>query len=161
MFWFTKEEPDLRSIELIMLPSCKPQPDTRPARRFHPAWMYCRVHNGCDEPLFVYGPRHSSDTTTMPTSLFLLESGRSTPKRWDCKGILIPSDRHAINGRSVVCGPVALKYRDLRSANIQIKDGYYQCPKSDDFLAPGQIDYTVPTVLSHELLRIPRRRVEV
>jgi hypothetical protein len=158
---FGSEGPSVRSLELILLPSCDRLPDTRPARRFHPAWMYCRVHNRCNEPLFVYGPRHPSDASAMPTSLFLLSPGQSTPKRWDCKGILVPYDRTAVMGRSVVHGPVALKYRDMRRVTVEIDGGRYRCPSSNGVLGPGLIDFTVPLASYQELIRLPSRRVDV
>ena len=159
MFGIGEEGPDPRSLELVMLPRRDQLPDPRPIRRFHPAWMYCRVHNSCDEPLFVYGPRHHTDATTMPTSLFLLPPGQSTPKRWDCKGILISSDRVAINGRPIAHGPVVLKYRDMRRVTIAIRGGVYQCPHSNGVRTPSDIDFAVPAVSYRTLLELPRRAV--
>jgi len=123
--------------------------------------MYCRVDNYTEEPLFVYGPRHPSEATTIPTSLFVLHSRQSTPGCWDCKGILIPSDRVASNGTSVIHGPVALKYRDMRRVVITIKDGSYRCPGSNGVLKPGQIDFAIPATPYQELLGLPRRLVEL
>ena len=150
-----------RSLELVALPIEAWLPDTRPIRRFHPSWLYCQVRNGCDESLFIYGPRHSSDQTKLPTSLFLLPAGFNTPKRWDCKGILIPSNRIAIQGSSIIRGPVALKYRDLRRILITEENGRYLCPRSDGIKEPGQIDFAIPLVSYQDLLAIPRRQVTV
>jgi len=121
--------------------------------------MYCRAHNGCDDPIFVYGPRHPSEQTTLPTSLFLLPAGSSTPKRWDCKGILIPSDRIVTQGSSVIDGPLALKYRDMRRITIIEKDGRYLCPRSNGIKELGQIDFAIPEISYLELLSLPRRQV--
>ena len=144
-----------------MLPSVIREPDTRAIRRFHPSWLYCRVHNGSNQPLFVYGPRHPFDETTLPTSLFILPAGSSTPKRWDCKGILIPSYRTVVQGSSVINGPVALKYRDMRRIRVAALNGQYRCPLGDGVLEPGQIDFIVPMEPYEELLRLPRRSVLV
>jgi hypothetical protein len=123
--------------------------------------MYCRIENHAGEPFFVYGARHLSETTTIPTSLFVLHPGQSTPGCWDCKGILIPSDRIAVNGKSAIRGPVAMKYRDMRRITITITDGKYQCPQCNGILTPGQIDFAIPAAPYQELLGLPRRLVEL
>lgn len=123
--------------------------------------MYCRVHNASECALFIYGPRHPSDQTTLPTSLFILPPGASTPKRWDCKGILISSNRTVVQGSSVIYGPVALKYRDMRRITITETNGQYRCPRSDGVLEAGQIDFIVPMGPYNELLRLPRLSVLV
>jgi hypothetical protein len=156
MFGFRSR--DTRSLELVMLPSIARPPDTRAIRRFHPNWLYCRVHNKSDQPLFVYGPRYSSDETTLPTSLFILPRGSSTPKLWDCKGILIPSGRTVAQGSLVILGPVALKYRDLRRITVTEFCGEYRGPRSDGIREPGGIDFAVPELSYLELLPLPRRR---
>jgi hypothetical protein len=148
-------------LELVELPDSSAPVDGRPPRAFHPRWMYCRIQNDSPEPLFVYGPRHASDPTSWPTSLFLLPPARRTPKYWDCKGILIPADRTAAQGSSIIQGPIALKYRDLRRVTITISDRQYQCPRSDGVLERGQMDFAVPPMPYSELLVQPRRRVTV
>jgi hypothetical protein len=161
VFVFGRRVATFRTLELVHLPDAGQPEDTRAVRRFHPRWMYCRVDNHTEEPLFVYGPRHPSETTTIPSSLFVLHPGQSTPSCWDCKGILIPSDRVASNGTSVIRGPVALKYRDMRRVAITIKDGRYRCPRSNGVLKPGQIDFAIPATPHQELLGLPRRLVEL
>jgi hypothetical protein len=148
-----------RVLELVVLPNEMRLPDTRPVRRFHPRGMYCRVLNGCDQPLFVYGPRHPSDATTLPTSLFLLPLGFSTLRGWDCKGVLIPAGQSAADGSSILHGPVVLKYRDFRRVAITMADGRYQCPKSNGILKSGQPDFAIPLLPYRELLNLPRRQV--
>ena len=152
---------NIRYLELVVLPSVIRPPDTRSVRRFHPSWLYCRVHNGSDRPIFVYGPRHRSDETTLPTSLFILPAGASTPKRWDCKGILIPSDRTVAQGSTIIDGPVALKYRDMRRVTITEAEGHYQCPNSNGVLESEQMDFAIPLMPYHELLGCPRSRVSL
>jgi hypothetical protein len=149
-----------RSLELVEFRCEIEASDTRAPRRFHPSWMYCRVHNRSDQPILVYGPRHSSETTATPTSLFLLASGTSTPTRWDCKGILIPSDRIATSGSAVIQGPVALN-RDLRRVTIRVEDGQYRCPRNNGVLEHGQLDFAIPLSPYLELLRLPRHHVSV
>jgi hypothetical protein len=161
MFCFGHDDPNARCLDLILFPPGPPILDTRPVRRFHPSWIYCSLHNCSDEPLFIYGPRHSSEHTTIPTSLFLLPPGQRTPRRWDCKGLLVPSDHAAIVGTSIVEGPVVLKYRDLRRVKIDVVAGRYQCPKSNGVLVAGQLDYMVPTVSAERLLGFPRCQVLV
>lgn len=150
-----------RSLELVEFHVETREPDTRPVRRFHPSWMCCRAHNGSEQPIFVYGPRHPTDPTTMPTSLFLLNAGSSTPTRWDCKGILIPADCSAISGSTSIDGPVALKYRDLRRITIHVSGQQYRCPRNDGIRVPGQIDFAIPLSGYEELLSLPRRLVAV
>lgn len=150
-----------RTLELVTLPSATRPLDTRSVRRFHPSWLYCRVHNCSDQSIFVYGPRHPSDDTKLPTSLFVLSAGTSTPKRWDCKGILIPIDRTVAQGSTVVCGPVALKYRDMRRIRVTEGRGQYRCPLSNGILKADQIDCTVPLVPYEALLDLPRRLVTI
>ena len=152
---------EVRLLELVVLPSVIHPPDTRPVRRFHPSSLCCRVHNCCDQPIFIYGPRHPSERTTLPTSLFVLPAGDFTPKRWDCKGVLIPSDRSTVQGSSVIHGPIALKYRDLRRITITEEDGRYLCPRSNGIKEPGQIDFAIPLASYQDLIDMPRHRVTV
>lgn len=147
------------SLELVVLPGVVTAPDTRPIRRFHPSWLYCRVYNASDESLFVCGPRHPSDETTLPTSLFILPAGVYTPTRWDCKGILVPHDRSVTQSSLVITGPDALKYRDMRRIRVSMSNGQYQCPASNGVLTPGQIDFAVPSATYQELLNLLRRKV--
>jgi len=123
-----------RVIEMVLPATTCRETQIDRSRRFHPSWMYCQLENCTREPVFIYGPRHPSDNSTLPTSLFLLPPGSATPRRWDCKGILIPSDRDAFNGKAFVPGPVALKYRDFRRVKILAEEGVYRCPRSDGFL---------------------------
>src|SRR5258708_2837098 len=109
-------------------------------RLFHPTWMYCRLENVTSEPLFLYGPRHPSAASALPTSLFLLPPGEKTPKCWDCKGLLIPSDRLTLNGKTYVAGPAALKYRDMRRVQIRMENAVYRCPRSNGLLPLGHVD---------------------
>lgn len=150
-----------RYLELVELPSEVHAPDLRPVRRYYIPWMCCRLRNGSNQPVFVYGPRHPSDATTFPTFLFVLSPWSSTPWRWDCKGVLIPTDQNAVNGSSVVFGPVALKYRDLRRVTVSVRDGRYECPRSNGVLRRNQIDFAIPLTPYPELLSLPRRRVPV
>lgn len=154
---------ETRFLELVVLQSVIRPPDTRPVRRFHPSWLYCRVHNGCERPIFVYGPRHPSEQTMLPTSLFVLPAGSFTPKRWDCKGVLIPKNRSVAQGANIIHGPVALKYRDLRRVIVTETDGRYQCPHSNGVIKPtiDQIDLAIPLSDYDELLIFPRRTVTV
>jgi hypothetical protein len=161
MFDIGRKEPVDRFLDLVDFPAGPPTFDPRPVRRFRPSWMYCSLQNCSDEPLFIYGPRHDTEDNTVPTSLFMLHPLERTPKGWDCKGLLIPSGCLAFNGASTITGPSVLKYRDLRRVKIRLIDGYYQCPKSNGILHPGQLDYTVPNVSHEELLSFPRRRVRV
>ncbi len=161
VFDFGHNDPNARFLDLVRLPPGPMSLDTRTVRRFHPSWMYCSLRNCSHEPLFVYGPRHDLDYTTTPTSLFLLPPGQRTPRRWDCKGLLIPSGRTAVVGASIVEGPIVLKYRDLRRVKIDIVGGCYRCPKSNGILATGQMDYAVPDESYEHLLDFPRCRVSV
>jgi hypothetical protein len=161
VFEIRKRDFALRTLELVLLPNIVRPEDMRPVRLFHPMWMYCRVTNSADETIFVYGPRHHSETTTIPTSLFVLHPRQLTPTRWDCKGILIPSDRVAQNGAEVIHGPVALKYRDMRRVIVTAKNGRYTCPRCDGVMKSSQIDFAVPLTPYQELLALHRRLVEL
>jgi hypothetical protein len=123
--------------------------------------MYCKVQNSSRQPIFVYGARHAYDPTTLPTSLFVLSAGSQTPKRWDCKGVLVPSDHAAKQGMSIIRGAVALKYRDMRRINVDIVGELYLCPRNNGVLTSDQIDFMVPDLMYSELLRLPRHTVIV
>src|SRR5579872_5814361 len=97
-------------LELIELPNLAPDYISAPPRWFRPFWMFCSVKNCSD----VYGPRHESSKTTIPTSLYALDPGKRTPPFWDCKGILVPLGRTVKIERVTLHGPIALKYRDMR-----------------------------------------------
>lgn len=142
---------------MIVLPNMKHVPDARPVRHFHPSWLYCRVHNQTNEPLFIYGPRHPSDETTLPTSLFVLPTGVRTPGGWDCKGILIPSDRAVLQAEDLIWGPVALKYRDMRRISVQLVGTHYHCARSNGIREVGGIDFAVPEMSYEQVLCLPRR----
>jgi len=124
-------------------------------------WIYCKIENGTSEPIFVYGPRHSSVESSLPTSLFMLRAGHATPDRWDCKGLLIPADRTALNGTTVNAGPIALKYRDFRRVRIGLKDGVYQCPRSNGVLPSGHVEFVTKEWTHAALLSWSRRPVEL
>lgn len=149
------------SLGLVHVPCRELSEDNRKPRRFRPSWLYCRVQNCCEEPLFIYGPRHRIDCTFLSTSLFLLESGASTPARWDCKGVLIPFGRRAWVRDLMVEGPVALKYRDLRRVRISMAEGIYHCPRADRMLTKAQSDFSVPPLSFEELIACRREQVSV
>jgi hypothetical protein len=149
------------ALELVVLPQLPIVFWAGPARRFHPAWMYCSILNDSEEPIFVYGPRHKSDTTKIPTSLFLLPAKTRSPHFWDCKGVLVPMGQNALVQNQVVHGPVALKYRDVRWIRVQIKDGVYYCPRPNGVLTSEQIDFPALHLTYEELLACPRRLVRV
>ena len=149
-------------MELVVLPDPPPTSyEPAPPRLIHPGWMYCRLWNDSNEPVLVYGARHESEPTTIPTSLFVLPPGGNTPRAWDCKGLLIPMGRRALISGSVVLGPVALKYRDFRRPHVRMVDGAYQCPRPNGLLGSEQVDFPVPLVGIEALLAYPRRLVAV
>lgn len=163
--WLDKERADSEHggvvLELVVLPPPPVVFWAGPTRRFHPAWLYCSVQNDSEEPIFVYGPRHKSDTVKIPTSLFLLPAKTRSPRFWDCKGVLVPMGQNALVKNQVVHGPTALKYRDLRQIHVQIKDGVYCCPRPNGILTHDQIEFPVPDRTYEELLACPRRLVKV
>ena len=152
--------PDVE-LDLVVLPNPAVGFQAQPARWFHPKWMYCTIRNDSEEPIFVYGARHESETTTIPTSLFLLPAGRRTPHYRDCKGVLIPMGRDARVGDKVVHGPVALKYRDLRPVCVRVKNGIYYCPSHNGILTSEQVEFPVLHLSFEQLLACPRRMVRV
>jgi hypothetical protein len=119
------------------------------------------MENCTSEPLFIYGPRHPSDVSALPTSLFLLPPGQETPKLWDCKGLLIPSDRSVLNGGTFIVGPVALKYRDMRRIHVRMDNGVYRCPRSNGLLPIEHVEFVAPTFSHAALLALPRHSVTV
>jgi hypothetical protein len=147
------------SLELVILPNPAIAFQAEAPRRFHPSWMYCALTNDSREPIFIYGARHESETTTIPTSLFLLAAGRRTPPFWDCKGVLIPHCSVAQIGGEVVHGPVAVKYRDFRRVRVNVKDGVYLCPRHNGLLTSEQVEFPAPPLTYRELLACPRRIV--
>ena len=148
-------------LELVVLPNPAVGFQAGPPRRFHPRWMYCTVRNDSAEAMFVYGARHESETTTIPTSLFLLPAGRRTPHFWDCKGVLIPMGRIARVRDQMILGPVALKYRDFRWVRVGVEDGVYHCPRHDGLLTSEQVEFPAPHLTYEQLLSCPRRVVRV
>ena len=148
-------------IELVVLPLPPIVFWSGPTRSFHPAWMYCSILNDSEEPIFVYGPRHESDKSKIPTSLFILPAKTRSPRFWDCKGVLVPMGQYALVLNQVVHGPVALKYRDLRRIRIQMKDGVYDCPRPNGLLTSDQIEFPAPHLTYEQLLSCPRRVVRV
>ena len=145
------------TLELVVLPNPAFGFQAKPPRRWHPWWMYCTVRNDSEEPIFVYGARHESETTTIPTSLFLLPAGTRTPHFWDCKGVLIPKGRDARVGTEAIQGPVAIKYRDLRRVFVNVREGIYYCPRHNGLLAGDQVEFPAPHLSCEELLACPRR----
>jgi hypothetical protein len=147
------------SLELVILPNPAIAFQAAAPRRFHPGWMYCAVTNDSREPIFVYGARHESETTTIPTSLFLLAAGRCTPPFWDCKGLLIPQGSVAQVNGEVVRAPVAVKYRDFRRVRVRVKNGVYLCPRHNGLLTGEQVEFPAPPLTYLQLLACPRRIV--
>lgn len=119
------------------------------------------MENCTSESLFIYGPRHFSDVSGLPTSLFLLPPGQETPKLWDCKGLLIPSDRAVLNGTTLVSGPLVLKYRDMRRIHVRMENGAYLCPRSNGLLPPEHIEFVAQEFSYAALMALPRRSVWV
>lgn len=156
-----KPENARRILDLVVLPNPAVGFQAAPPRRFHPSWMFCSVLNDSDEALFVYGARHQSETTTIPTSLFLLPPRSRSPLFWDCKGILIPLGREARIQGETIHGPVALKYRDLRWIRIRFSGGVHYCPRPNGVLSHGQVEFPAPQLTYSELLACPRRAVHV
>jgi hypothetical protein len=156
-----RAKPTKAMLELVLLPGAQADDKEKRPRLFHPEWLYCSVRNASDQPMFVYGPRHQSESTTIPTSLFVLKPYQHTPKAWDCKGVLIPRGALAQVGRVQLFGPVALKYRDLRRITVGFADGIYKCPPSNGILTADQKAFPVPELRYHELLDCPRILVAV
>jgi hypothetical protein len=161
LFGLPCQRDDLRMLGLVLLPYASRGADSRKPRFFHPEWMYCQVSNATDEALFVYGPRHPLDATAWPTSLFLLPPRRTTPRLWDCKAVLVPFGRMAIVDGTVVRGPSALKYRDMRRIRIEVVPRGYRCPRSDGISSPDQLDFHVPLASYQSLLGLPHSAVPV
>jgi len=150
-----------RTLELVLLPNPETAYQPKPPRWFHPAWMYCTVRNDTDESIFVYGARHESETTTIPTSLYLLPPKQRTPHFWDCKGVLIPMGREVRIKGQVIQGPVALKYRDFRWVRMRRIEDAYLCPPHNGVLTAEQMDFPAPLLSHEQLLACPRRVVRV
>lgn len=151
----------MTSLQLIELPDSAPNYVAAPPRRFRPFWIFCFAKNSSDSPIFIYGPRHESATTTIPTSLYLLEPGQHTPAFWDCKGILIPQGRCVQVGRRTATGPVALKYRDMRRVRVSGNGDALFCSSPNQLLGPEQDHFPVPNLTSDQILALPRRLVRV
>jgi hypothetical protein len=155
------ENPTRAMLELVLLPGSTTDFKEKRPRRFRPDWLYCSVENAGERPVFVYGPRHESESTTIPTSLFVLGPYQRTPRAWDCKGVLIPLGGLAQVGKLHLSGPLALKYRDLRRIAVDLAGGVYNCPRSNGVLTTDQKAFAVPELSYEELLNCPRRLVAV
>jgi len=155
------KEESSRALEVLLPLTSDVVFTERGRRRFHPSWMYCQIQNCTSEPIFVYGPRHPSVGSSLPTSLFILPGGQTTPSRWDCKGLLIPADRIAMKGRALIVGPAPLKYRDMRRVQIRMENGMYLCPRSNGLLPSGHVEFAAPAYSYAALLALPRQSVVV
>lgn len=66
-----------------------------------------------------------------------------------------------MNGQSLVAGPVAIKYRDLRRISITSVDGIYHCPRSNGYLPASHVEFVSPAWTYEALLGWPRSVVEL
>lgn len=148
-------------LELVELPDLAPDYVAAPPRWFRPFWMFCSVKNASTGPIFIYGPRHASARTRIPTSLFVLPPGRRTPAFWDCKGIFVPTDCVVHFTTGTIQGAIAVKYRDLRWITVRGSKSALFCRTPDGILRSDQNHFPVPHLTAKEVSSLAKQWVWV
>lgn len=114
-------------------------------------WGQCT--NLTDEYLVVCGPKHIDETSIFDTSPYLLPPGKTTPDRWDCDGVFLPSDRSIPRWRGERRGPLALKFWNLRRFSIwKPTPGLYRCPWTNGIFEPSQINWAIPNLAYRDIV---------
>jgi hypothetical protein len=115
-------------------------------------WGQCS--NLTDEYVIVYGPKHEQERSIFDTSPYVLPPGRTTPDRWDCDGLFVPSDRDLARWRGTRRGPLAVKFWNHRRFYVwRIGDSVFRCSWANGIFEPSQINWAIPDFASSEILR--------
>lgn len=117
----------------------------RPTFRILPDRGWGQCTNATDEYLIVYGPKHLRDRSVCDTSTYVLPPGTTTPDRWDCDGLFLPSDRSIHLWRGNQRGPLAIKFWDFRRFKVKrIADSVYEASWHNGVFQPSQINWAIP-----------------
>jgi len=96
--------------------------------------------NSTAETIAVYGPNSPQTPQDKDNALYRLPPGRKTPPGWDCDGIYVPNDR--IAGQFVGAdtpGPVAIKYIDVLTFEIEQEGSRYKLPPNQGLFKPSEV----------------------
>jgi hypothetical protein len=120
----------------------------------NPEWGWGQGLNATSEMLIVYGPKHPKDRSIFDTSPYFLPPDCQTPRGWDCNGFFVPSDRLAVQKRSTITGPLAIKYWDFRKFTVTVAGSNgYLCPYNNGAFPPSAINWPIPNVPYAALVR--------
>jgi hypothetical protein len=114
-----------------------------------------QITNGTDESILVYGPKRAGET--QDNSLYLLPPGQTTPAGWDADGFFVPDNRKVSQAVGATKqGPLAVKYRDYRSATItKSAPDTFDAPFNEGLFRPGDINWPIPGIPSHRIGTYP------
>lgn len=105
------------------------------------------INNSTSETLIVYGPRRETDGGNYENSWYVLHSGETIPRDWQCDGLFIPKDRKfkQMNGE-IIQGPAAIKYGNLISVKITQDGEQYEenDHHSEGVFHSSEINWDVP-----------------
>lgn len=107
-------------------------------------WGQCR--NETDKTIAVYGPSSEESESALGSELYFLASGESTPEKWDCNGLYLPS------GIQVAGVDVSqpLVYRVLNGtqlvANTDQDGGLSLNAPPTQVLKAGDANWTIPNL---------------
>lgn len=122
----------------------------RPPFRILPGRGWGQCTNDTREILIVYGPKHKAERSIFDTSPYILDSGSTTPDRWDCDGFFLPADRTIWLRRRRRSGPLAIKFWNRRRFSVSNFDSTtYRCSWPNGVFEPSQINWAIPN-FSHE-----------
>ena len=129
----------------------------RPPFRILPSRRWAQCTNQTGELLIVYGPKHENERSIFDCSPYILETGRTTPDGWDCKGFFVPSDRTLRRWRGSRSGPLAVKFWDTRRFSVSADQANYRCSWTNGVFHPSQINWAIPSFSRQQILeRISR-----
>jgi len=119
----------------------------RAAFRIVPDSGWAQCANQTNEILIVYGPKHANERSIFDTSPYVLPPGRTTPDRWDCKGLLLPADRLIRFWWRRRQGPLAIKFWNHRRFWVRSVDvGIYASSWNNGVFEPSQINWAIPNL---------------
>jgi hypothetical protein len=112
-------------------------------------WGQCTNETG--EPLLVYGPKHLRDRSIFDNSPYVLPPGSTTPDRWDCDGVFVPSDRMLKRWRHSQAGPLAVKFWDYRRFTVRRSGDVYSARWHNGVFEPSQVNWAIPNLSLAEI----------
>ncbi|AIQ58820.1 hypothetical protein [Paenibacillus borealis] len=97
-----------------------------------------KCFNETDMHVVIYGPNNKNDG--FHNSLYVLKSRSATPSDFDCDGVYIPQGfRAKFPGGTILDGPFAAKYDDLKRIQVSSYEGIPGYPTYTILTAPNAI----------------------